>query len=46
MNPIIRNILAVIAGIIVGSIATAFFVLMIVFWIIAVVSISSGSFGP
>ena len=34
------------AGIIVGGIATAFFVLVIVFWIIAFASLSSGSFAP
>jgi hypothetical protein len=34
------------AGIICGGIFTAIFVLMIVFWIIAFASISSGSFGP
>ena len=34
------------AGIIVGAIATAFFVLVIIFWIIAFASLSSGSFGP
>ena len=34
------------AGIIVGGIATAFFVLVIIFWIIAFASLSSGSFGP
>ena len=34
------------AGIIVGGIFTAIFVLLIVFWIIAFASIANGSFGP
>jgi Domain of unknown function (DUF4190) len=34
------------AGIIVGGIFTAIFVLLIVFWIIAVASLANGSFGP
>ena len=34
------------AGMIVGGIFTVFFVLIIVVWIVAVVSLSSGSFGP
>ena len=34
------------AGIIIGSIATGFIVLGIVFWFIAFASITSGSFGP
>ena len=34
------------AGIIVGGIFTAMFVLLIAFWIVAFASISSGSFGP
>ena len=34
------------AGIIVGGIAAAFFVLLIVFWIVAVASLANGSFGP
>jgi hypothetical protein len=34
------------AGIIVGGIFTAIFVLFIVFWIIAVASLANGSFGP
>ena len=34
------------AGIIVGGIVTAFFVLLIVFWIVAFASIANGSFGP
>ena len=34
------------AGIIVGGIFTALFVAMILFWIIAFASLSSGSFGP
>jgi hypothetical protein len=34
------------AGIIVGGIFTAMFVLFIAFWIVAFASISSGSFGP
>ena len=34
------------AGIIVGGIFTAFFVLLIVFWIIAFATLANGSFGP
>ena len=34
------------AGIIVGGIFTAIFVLLIVFWIIAFASLANGSFGP
>ncbi|TFV89941.1 DUF4190 domain-containing protein [Blastococcus sp. CT_GayMR16] len=34
------------AGMIVGGIFTAIFVLVIVFWIVALASIGSGSFGP
>jgi hypothetical protein len=34
------------AGIIVGGMVTALFALIIVFWIIAFASLSSGSFGP
>jgi hypothetical protein len=34
------------AGMIVGGIFTAIFVLLIVFWIIAIVAIGNGSFGP
>jgi hypothetical protein len=34
------------AGIIVGSIATAFFVLVIALWLVAFASFTSGSFGP
>jgi hypothetical protein len=34
------------AGIIAGGVITALFVLIIVFWIVAFASISSGSFGP
>jgi hypothetical protein len=34
------------AGIIAGGIFTAFFVLIIVFWIIAIGTLANGSFGP
>jgi hypothetical protein len=34
------------AGIIVGGIFTALFVLVIVFWIIAFATLANGSFGP
>jgi hypothetical protein len=34
------------AGVIVGGIFTAIFVLLIVFWIIAFVALANGSFGP
>ena len=34
------------AGMIVGGIFTAIFLLVIVFWIIAIVAIGNGSFGP
>src|SRR5829696_5794710 len=34
------------AGIIVGGIVTAIFVLLILFWIIAFASLANGSFGP
>ncbi len=34
------------AGIIIGGIATALFVLLIVFWIIAFATLANGSFGP
>ena len=34
------------AGIIVGGIFTAFFVLLIVFWIIAFATLANGSYGP
>jgi hypothetical protein len=34
------------AGIIVGAIITAFYLLLIVIWIVAFISIRNGSFGP
>jgi hypothetical protein len=33
-------------GVILGSIATGLFVLLIVFWIVVFASLTSGSFGP
>ena len=34
------------AGIILGSIATGLYVLLIVFWLVVLASLTSGSFGP